>query len=62
MPSGFLGEKINLFLDHADGGSRAFFCTDAAAFAVIVVNLAPHGALIEVDGEVWTEFVAVGAE
>ncbi len=51
-----------LFLDHADGGSRAFFDTDAATFAVIVVDLAPHGALVEMDGEVGTEFVAVEAE
>ena len=62
IPPAFLGRNTNLFLDHTDGGSRAFFDTDAAALAVIVVDLAPHGALIEMDGEVWAEFVAVGAE
>ena len=61
-PSGFLDENIHLFLDYADGGSRAFFDTDSAALAVIVVDLAPHGLLIEMDGEVRTEFVAVRAE
>ena len=54
--------SINLFLDHADDGSRAFFDTDAAALAVIVVDLTLHGALIEMDGEVRTELVAVGAK
>ena len=57
-----MDRNISLFLDHSDGGSRTFFDADAAAFAVIVIDLALQGALIEVDGEVRAEFVAVEAE